>query len=120
MACYSGMQTIIRTPARMRLQRAFVVNSHRRNWVYALFEERTDRPIGVRLEWFPDEYVSAPLNYITTDDGKTFRHVTEYLIPFGTGGIDDRIEEQKETRPETLAALRGLLTTWRANLGAEF
>jgi hypothetical protein len=112
------MDTIVRTPARMEFRRTFVVDNQRRNRVYALFEERTDRAIGIRLDWFPHGYASAPLHYITTDNGETFRRVTNYLMFIGNGGVDDRIGEE-ETLPKTVAALRGLLSTWRDTLAKE-
>lgn len=85
------------------------------NRVFAVFDASDDSPIGVRLNWFEHKYASSPLEYITTDDGQTFRNVTSY---FGQDGVVIEVGKE-ETLPERMTELRNLLSKWKESIATE-
>ncbi len=100
-------------PMRARKEHERLVLFNKRpNPVCNLVAELTDRPIGIRLELFPNERASSPTSYLTADRGRTFHHVLSVMSASGT-----KVQVgEEETNPETLASLRALLAAWGEGL----
>jgi hypothetical protein len=85
-----------------------VLFNKRPNPVCVPIDEKTEQPIGIRLEWFPSEFASSPTSYFTADQGRTFHHV---LIAMSPQGADLQTGDE-ETNPEAVSSLRALFAAW--------
>jgi len=100
------------TRARKEHERLVLFNK-RPNPVCVLVDEGTDQPIGIKLEWFPDNLgVSSPTSYFTTDQGATFYRLLSATSPCESGVRTEVRTGGEETNPETLASLRELFAAW--------